>query len=127
MCSTVRCNFMRLPFGNSELDGAYAIEATCHAADKTECYSEIARVIKPGCCFVGYEWVITDKFDSTNAEHCQIKHSIEKGNGKPRHILLFSHSASAHARTRALQPCPTSKPLRKSNKPSSAPALTCSS
>ena len=83
LCSLVRANFMQLPFTDNEMDGAYAIEATCHAADKVQCYSEVARVIKPGAFFVGYEWIITPKFDPKNPEHCRIRHSIEKGNALP--------------------------------------------
>jgi sterol 24-C-methyltransferase len=72
-----------MPFKNSEYDGAYAIEATCHAADKTKCFSEIFRVLKPGAYFTGYEWIITDKFDIGNEEHKRIRHGIELGNSLP--------------------------------------------
>ena len=45
-------DFMKLPFGAEEFDGAYAIEATCHAPKREDVYGEIYRVLKPGK-FVG--------------------------------------------------------------------------
>jgi sterol 24-C-methyltransferase len=83
LCTFVKSDFMHTPFKDSELDGAYAIEATCHAADKTACFAEIFRVLKPGAAFVGYEWVVTDKYDAGSAEHRRIKETIELGNALP--------------------------------------------
>ncbi len=51
-CKTDFCN---MPFGDNEHDGAYAIEATCHATDKVKCYSEVFRVLKPGAAFADLE------------------------------------------------------------------------
>ena len=79
----VKTDFCNTGFGNNEYDGAYAIEATCHATDKVKCYSEIHRVLKPGAYFVCYEWIITDKYDDNNAEHRRIRHGIELGNSLP--------------------------------------------
>lgn len=81
--SYVKTDFCNMPFKNGEYDGAYAIEATCHAADKTKCFSEIFRVLKPGSHFVGYEWIVTDKYDPGNEEHKRIRHGIELGNSLP--------------------------------------------
>ncbi|KAH8611851.1 Mycolic acid cyclopropane synthetase ubiE COQ5 methyltransferase family Methyltransferase domain [Trypanosoma vivax] len=79
----VKSDFCNLCFGDNEFDGAYAIEATCHSADKNECYSEVFRVIKPGACFVLYEWCLTSKYDPANEEHRRVRHGIEFGNGLP--------------------------------------------
>ncbi|CAD2214546.1 sterol 24-C-methyltransferase [Angomonas deanei] len=79
----VKTDFCNMGFADNTFDGAYAIEATCHAADKVKCYSEIYRVIKPGTCFVVYEWCMTDKYDPNNEEHRRIKHDIELGDGLP--------------------------------------------
>jgi len=82
-CSFIKSDFMSMPIKNEEYDGAYAIEATCHASNKTGCFSEIFRVLKPGACFVGYEWVMTKKYDSSSAEQRAIKHGIELGDALP--------------------------------------------
>eukprot|EP00758_Cryptobia_borreli_P011710 Tbor_TRINITY_DN5685_c0_g1::TRINITY_DN5685_c0_g1_i5::g.8463::m.8463/K00559/E2.1.1.41, SMT1, ERG6; sterol 24-C-methyltransferase len=78
-----RTDFCNMPFEDNSYDGAYAIEATCHATDKVKCFSEIFRVLKPGARFVCYEWVVTDKYDDTNEEHRRIRHGIELGDGLP--------------------------------------------
>jgi sterol 24-C-methyltransferase len=48
---------MNIPKEDNSFDAVYAIEATCHAPDATECYKEILRCLKPGAFFSGYEWV----------------------------------------------------------------------
>lgn len=78
-----KTDFCDMPFADNEHDGAYAIEATCHAEDKVKCYSEVLRVIKPGSYFVGYEWVVTDKYDDKNEQHRKIRHGIEVGDALP--------------------------------------------
>lgn len=35
-CRSVQGDFMALPFPDESFDGAYAIEATCHAPDRTK-------------------------------------------------------------------------------------------
>lgn len=79
-CKTDFCH-MTLP--DNSMDGAYAIEATCHAADKVQCYGEILRILKPGAYFVVYEWCMTDRYDPSNETHRRIKHGIEVGDGLP--------------------------------------------
>ena len=81
--SYTKTDFCAMPFDDCSYDGAYAIEATCHAEDKVKCYSEIFRVIKPGTCFVGYEWVVTPKYDHSNETHRRIRHGIELGDALP--------------------------------------------
>jgi len=83
LCSTKKGDFMNLPFPQATFDAVYQIEATCHAPDKTACYSQIYKATKPGGFFAGYEWIVTDKYDKQNAEHRQTKHTIEYGNGLP--------------------------------------------
>lgn len=82
-CRFVKADFMHLPFADASIDAAYAIEATCHAPDKTALFREIARVLKPGARFAGYEWCLTPKYDPKNAEHRAIKKGIEVGDGLP--------------------------------------------
>lgn len=79
----VQTDFCDTGLEDNTFDGAYAIEATCHAHDRVKCYSEIYRIIKPGSYFVVYEWCLTDKFDPSNPQHATIKHKIELGNALP--------------------------------------------
>lgn len=81
-CNFANCDWMHMPFDDAHFDKAYAIEATCHAADKREdLFKEVHRVLKPGALFGGYEWVLTDKYDETNAAHVEAKEQIEVGDG----------------------------------------------
>lgn len=80
---SVQGDFMKMPFENESFDGAYAIEATCHAPDRVACYKQIYDKLKPGAVFACYEWCLTDKFDPQNPEHVRMKRDIELGNGLP--------------------------------------------
>lgn len=83
LCEVVCGNFLEMPFSDNSFDGAYSIEATCHAPRLEEVYSEIFRVLKPGALYVSYEWVTTDKCDGENAEHREIIQGIERGDALP--------------------------------------------
>ncbi|RMZ79515.1 hypothetical protein DV737_g3381, partial [Chaetothyriales sp. CBS 132003] len=94
-CTFIRADFCCLPFPDNTFDAAFAIEATCHAADLAAVYKEIARVVKKNqkrnCCAIS-EWVLTPTFDATNLEHVRVRHRIERGNG------LANLPTLAHAR-----------------------------
>lgn len=79
----VKGDFMHIPLESETYDGAYAIEATCHAPDRVGVFTEIFRLLKPGGVFVTYEWCLTDKYDPNNPAHVSQKLGIEKGNGLP--------------------------------------------
>ena len=83
LCSAFKGDFMNLQVSNGFYDAAYQIEATCHAPDKTACFSEIHRVLEPSALFAGYEWCMTAKFDSADPRHRWIKSEIETGDGLP--------------------------------------------
>ncbi|KAI3916092.1 hypothetical protein MKW98_004533 [Papaver atlanticum] len=83
LCEVVCGNFLKMPFGDNTFDGAYSIEATCHAPKLEEVYSEIFRVLKPGSMYVSYEWVTTDKYVGENSEHVEIIQGIERGDALP--------------------------------------------
>lgn len=83
LCSAVRGNFLEMPFKNETFDGAYAIEATCHAPTLEQVYSEVYRCLKPGSIFVAYEWVTTPNYDVKNEAHVAIGDEIIIGNGLP--------------------------------------------
>jgi sterol 24-C-methyltransferase len=79
----VQGDFLKLPFEENSFDGVYAIEATCHAPDRTKVYSQIYRVLKPGKIFACYEWCLTPMYDKNNEYHRTIKKKIEEGDGLP--------------------------------------------
>jgi len=101
ICHTTRGDFQNLPgFKDGKLwegidyegqdwsgrfDVAYEIEATCHSPNKTRCFSEVARCLKPGGLFAGYEWVVLPDrgYDAKNPTHVAVKEGIEIGNGLP--------------------------------------------
>jgi len=82
-CRSVQGDFMKMPFPTSSFDAAYAIEATCHAPDRTVVYAEILRVLKPGAVFACYEWCTTERYDAKNEFHRETKKQIEEGDGLP--------------------------------------------
>jgi len=83
LVSIVKADYMKQPFPDASFDAAYQIEATCHAPDLAACFSEIFRVLKPGCLFAGYEWLMTKEYDAKNLRHKAIKQGVEQGNGIP--------------------------------------------
>lgn len=50
---------------------------------KVQVFREVCRVLKPGCMFGGYEWVVTENYQSDNESHVSLKEGIEVGNGLP--------------------------------------------
>jgi sterol 24-C-methyltransferase len=44
----IKSDFMALPLTHNSIDAAYAIEATCHAPDRTGCFRQIYNTLKPG-------------------------------------------------------------------------------
>lgn len=95
LCSVVLGNFLEMPFDDGSFDGAYSIEATCHAPKLEEVYAETFRVLKPGGLFVSSEWVTTDKYVAGNQEHVDIVLGIERGNALPglRHYTDIAETA----------------------------------
>ncbi|XP_073108147.1 cycloartenol-C-24-methyltransferase 1-like [Elaeis guineensis] len=93
-CKLVKGDFMDMPFLDNTFDAAFAIEATCHAADLAACFKEIYRVLKPGHCFAAYGWCLTDHFDPRNEKHRKLKADFELGSGVPD-IGTTSHSLEA--------------------------------
>ena len=83
ICKLTQGDFQNLPWPNETFDVAYAIEATCHSPDRDQTFGGVARVLKKGGLFAGYEWVMTNKYDPKNQDHVRIKEGIEVGNGLP--------------------------------------------
>lgn len=86
LCSSMKADFMKLPFEKETFDAAYAMEATCHAPDRVACYKQVFDVLKEGAYFANFEWVMTDLYDEKNAEHNKIKYEIEYGDSLPELI-----------------------------------------
>ena len=83
LCSFIHGDYMQVPEDDNRYDAAINIEATPHTPDKTGVFQEILRVLRPGACFAGYEWCLTEKFDPRNAEHLRIKEDIVVGDALP--------------------------------------------
>ncbi|KAJ8772631.1 hypothetical protein K2173_027808 [Erythroxylum novogranatense] len=83
LCEVVCGNFLEMPFSDNSFDGAYSIEATCHAPKLEQVYAEIFRVLKPGAMYVSYEWVTTDKYKPNDPQHLDIIQGIERGDALP--------------------------------------------
>lgn len=77
----VEGDFMSLPFPDNSFDFVYAQEATVYAPCLADCYTEIARVLKPGGRFGVYEWLMQEGFDPLNEKHVEIRQQIERGDG----------------------------------------------
>ncbi|KAA8494835.1 Cycloartenol-C-24-methyltransferase [Porphyridium purpureum] len=86
LCHVIRGDFMHTPFSSESIDHVYAIESTCHTVDKVSVFGEAFRILKPGGCFAGYEWVTTSKYDENNEEHVRTRIGIERGNGLPETV-----------------------------------------
>ncbi|CAN1127456.1 24-methylenesterol C-methyltransferase 2 [Linum perenne] len=82
-CDVVCGNFLQMPFPENSFDGAYSIEATCHAPKLEEVYADIFRVLKPGALYTSYDWVTTEKYSPENSEHVEIIGGIERGDALP--------------------------------------------
>lgn len=80
-CSFYHGNFMKIDLPDESFDAIYAIEATPHAPDKTVCFKEMLRLLKPGGCFAGYEYGLLDHYDEKNKEHKQILEDLIHGGG----------------------------------------------
>ncbi len=87
LCRFIHGDYIRIPEGDDHYDAAIAIESMPHAPDKTAAYREVFRVLRPGSCFAGYEWCLTEDFDPDNSEHLRIKNDIMVGNALPELAL----------------------------------------
>ncbi|KAL4797082.1 S-adenosyl-L-methionine-dependent methyltransferase [Aspergillus venezuelensis] len=55
--------------------------ATLHAPTLKAVYSGIYRVLKPGAVFGVHEWLLTEYFDHSDAEHRRLALDVQQGNG----------------------------------------------
>lgn len=84
-CRVIQGDFQNLieKFDAESFDAAYAIESTCHSPDRRVCFKAVNNCLKSGGLFVGYDWVVTPKYDPKRPDHVRIKEGIEVGNGLP--------------------------------------------
>jgi len=83
LCSYFKADWMHMPVEDNTYDAIFHCEALEHSPDRLASFTEIYRVLKPGCLIGGYDWVVTDKYDPNNPEHVKLKKGIELGNGLP--------------------------------------------
>ena len=83
LCRFIHGDYMQIPEDDDRYDAAFAIESMPHAPDKAGAFREVLRVLRPGACFAGYEWCLTDVFDPDNAEHRRIENDIMVGDALP--------------------------------------------
>jgi sterol 24-C-methyltransferase len=77
-CRAICGDFRDIPSADATFDAAFAIEATCHAPDLHDVFSEVLRVLRPGGAFAGYDWCLTDRYDAGDPRHRQLSKSIEE-------------------------------------------------
>jgi sterol 24-C-methyltransferase len=59
---------LSLPFEDDAFDAVYSFEAICHTPDKVRAYSEVARVLRPGGVFTGYDWFQRDDLSGEDVD-----------------------------------------------------------
>jgi len=85
-CELRVMDFLNMTFKENTFDKAFAVEATCHAGNREDVFSQVFRVLKPGGLFASYEWVLTDTYDDSNPKHKKARQQVEKGNALPQII-----------------------------------------
>lgn len=75
----MHCDFLDVDAPDESFDAIYDIEAICHAPDKVSAFREAFRLLKPDGVFGGYEYCVTDRFDSQDPHHLKIKADIQQG------------------------------------------------
>ncbi|KAG6477835.1 24-methylenesterol C-methyltransferase 2-like [Zingiber officinale] len=95
-CEVVCGNFLEMPFPEASFDGAYSIEATCHAPRLEDVYREVFRVLKPGALYVSCEVVTTALYRPDDPRHVETIRGIEIGGALA--TLRAQHELAATAR-----------------------------
>lgn len=97
-CELLEADFMKVPLPDESFDGAFIIEAACHAPNRTPVFAEVYRLLKPGGVLAGYDWCLTDAYNAVEPSHRRLKKEIEEGGGIPD---LTATTAVDEALTRA--------------------------
>ena len=89
-----------LPFEDASFDHVYAIESAYHATDKARFYAECARVLRPGGCFVGTDWLHGD--GSADEERTRQLEAVRRHHAIPS--LIGLDAVRAHLEESGLVP-----------------------
>lgn len=92
----INADYHHTPIASDSLDGVYMCESAACTHDHKVLCAEVFRVLKPGACYTGFDWQMTDKFDETNAEHRRVRFLLEKGVGVPRLVPMAYMRAALH-------------------------------
>ncbi|XP_042434714.1 24-methylenesterol C-methyltransferase 2-like [Zingiber officinale] len=95
-CEVVRGNYLEMPFPESSFDGAYCVQAACHARRLEDVYREVFRVLKPGALFVTDDWVTTALYRPDDPRHVEAIRGTERGGALA--TLRAQHELAATAR-----------------------------
>jgi len=68
-CKIVQGNYHKTEFQDASFDKVFGVYTLKYSSNLEAVFAEMARLLKPGGKFLSYEILVTDKFDSTNAEH----------------------------------------------------------
>ena len=82
-CSFELANFMDVPLPDGHFDAIYSFEAICHAPDTVALFRELYRLLRPGGEIAAIDWCLTERFDSGDTRHRDIRDRIEHANGTP--------------------------------------------
>ena len=93
LASFVEADFTDTGLPEGTFDAIYAIEATCHAADRSDVFAEALRLLRPGGLFASYEWCMTDAYNPIDPEHRRLKRDIELGDATQD--LISTHDVEA--------------------------------
>lgn len=66
-----------LPFPDNYFDAGYQVQAFTYVNNLDSIFSEMYRVLKPGARFVWIDWVVLDKYDSSNKEHVNLVNGVK--------------------------------------------------
>ena len=92
-----------LPFEDASFDHVYAIESAYHATDKARFYAECARVLRPGGCFVGTDWLHGD--GSADEERTRQLEAVRRHHAIPS--LIGLDAVRAHLEESGCVPRPS--------------------
>ncbi|KAI5668878.1 hypothetical protein M9H77_18731 [Catharanthus roseus] len=96
-------DFLEMLLDDNSFEGAYSIEATCHAQKLEDGYAEVFRVLKLRTLYVSYKRVTTDKHNTRNPEHMVIIQGIKRGDALPGNQIMVAVLETLGITPRALQ------------------------
>lgn len=80
-CDFLLNDFNSIDVSDNTFDAIYDFEATLHSTDRKRTFTELYRVLKPGCRLVSAQYCLLDAYDDKNPEHRAIIREIDNTNG----------------------------------------------